>query len=162
MNVQWYKKVLPVLTLLAGIFLFTGCNVEDPDFSNVRDLKLISMDGRKLQMEFTVDCENPNKFGFKVKPSKLDVSVDDEVLGEIFLDKKIKIKRKSNNSYTVPVTVQLADGAMFRLVKYVTREKVDIKLEGKVRGSVYGITKSFAVKETRTIDGSMFKLDLSQ
>ncbi len=146
--------------LMASLFLFSGCEIEDPDFSNVRDVRFIKMDGRKLELEFTVDCENPNAFGFKVKPSKLDISIDDEVLGEIHLDKKIKVKRKSNNSYTVPVTVELADGAMFRLVKYVSREKVDVKLEGKVRGSVYGITKSFEVKETKTIDGSLFKLEM--
>lgn len=154
---QWFSAVV---WLAGSLFLFSGCEVEDPDFSNVRDIKMLGMDGRKLEMEFTVDCENPNAFGFKVKPSKLDVSVDDEILGEIHLDKKIKVKRKSNNSYTVPVTIELADGAMFRLIKYVSREKVDVKLEGKVRGSVYGITKSFQVKETRSIDGSLFKLEM--
>jgi len=160
MRVPFLKKGLCSLGLLAAmLFTFSGCEIEDPDFTNLRGVKLIKMDGKRLDLEFTVDCDNPNGFGFKVKRSVLNISVDDDALGVITLDKKIKIKRKSKNSYTVPVSVELENGALLRLVKYVTRKEVTVKIEGKVRGSVYGVSKSMNVSEIRTIDGSMFNLN---
>ena len=150
--------------LLAGMLMSllvttNSCDIEEPDFSNLRDFKLIKMDGTKLEVQFTVDCDNPNGFGFKVKKSKLNVSVDDEVLGVISLDEKIKIKRKSTNSYTVPVVINLESGALFRILKYVTCKEVSVKLEGKIKGSVMGFAKSFDVNETRKIDGKLFNLN---
>lgn len=152
-----FRFLVPVLLC---VFTLNSCDFEDPEFTNVRDVKFLNLDGRKVNMEFTVDCTNPNKFGFKVKPSTLDVTVDNEKLGIVHLDEKLKIKRLSTNSYRVPLSLTLENGALFRLAKYVTREKVDLKLEGKVRGSVFGFGRSFDVKETRSIDGSLFKLKL--
>ena len=147
-----------IASLLLLVFTVASCDFEDPEFSNIRDVKFLNLDGRKVNLEFTVDCDNPNKFGFKVKKSALDITVDNEKLGIVNLDEKIKIRRMSKNAYRVPLSITLENGALFRLAKYVTREKVDVKLEGKVRGSVFGFSKSFDVKETRSIDGSMFKL----
>jgi LEA14-like dessication related protein len=146
--------------LLLVLFGLGSCNYEDPEFSNVRNIRFRELDGRKISLDLTVDCDNPNKFGFKVKKSTLDITVDNELLGVVYLDEKIKIKRLSNNAYDVPLSITLADGAMFRLIKYVKREKVDVQITGKVRGSVFGFSKSFDVKETRTIDGSALKMDL--
>jgi LEA14-like dessication related protein len=159
MTVQLVKKAGFVCAILCALLVtFGSCSVKDPEFSNLRDVKLIKMDGGRIDLQFTVDCDNPNGFGFKVKRSKLDVSVDGDALGVIALDEKIKIKRKSRNSYTVPVTVDLEDGALFRMVKYTTRKEVTVKVEGKVRGSVCGISKTMNVNEVRTVEGKMLRM----
>lgn len=159
MTVQLIRKAGFVCVILCALLVtFGSCSVKDPEFSNLRDVKLIKMDGSRIDLQFTVDCDNPNGFGFKVKRSKLDVSVDGDAFGVITLDEKIKIRRRSLNSYTVPVTVDLEEGSLFRLVRYATRKEVTVKVEGKMRGSVCGISKTMNVKEVRTVDGKMLKL----
>ena len=155
-------KTGKILSLAAMALVLARCDVEEPDFSNLRDFKLLKMDGKRVEAEFTVDCENPNAFGFKVKKSALNVSVDNQVFGVISLDKKIKIRRKSNTAYTVPVVIDLENGAMLRLIKYVGRKDLEVTIAGKVKGSVCGISKSFNVNETRKVDGSLFNLNSAE
>lgn len=143
-----------------GIFLLSACNFEEPDFSNFGSFKLKEFEGKHIEAEFNVDCDNPNGFGFKMKKALIDVSVGDMVIGKITLDEKIKILRKSKNTYTVPLSIDLEDGILIRLMQLSLKKEVVLKFQGKVRGSVWGIGKSFDVNETRTIDGSMLKLDM--
>ena len=144
--------VLSVITLS-----FTSCDIEDPDISNPGNFRIKSFEGQHIEAEFTVDCDNPNGFGFKVKKANLNISVEDMEMGVVKLDKKIKIRRKSKNTYTVPVSVDLENGALFKLIKLAGKDKVTLRIQGKVRGSVYGISKSMDVDQTKTIDASLLK-----
>lgn len=144
--------------IVVGILLLSSCSIEEPDISNLRDFKLNKFEGSHIEAEFTVDCTNPNGFGFKMKKALIDVSVDDQVLGKISLDKKLKVKRKSTNSYTVPLTIELEKGALIQLMKLSLRKEITLQFKGKVRGSVMGISKSFKVDETKTVDGGLLNL----
>lgn len=156
------KRLSLFRLFLAAVLSFaalgvTSCDIEDPDISNPGNFKIKSFEGQHIEAEFTVDCDNPNGFGFKVKRANLDVSVEDMVMGTLKLDKKIKIKRKSKNTYTIPVSLDLENGALFKLIKLAGKDKVTLRIQGKVRGSVYGFSKSMDVDQSRTIDASMLK-----
>ncbi|MNY52763.1 hypothetical protein D3C86_1884640 [compost metagenome] len=89
----------------------------------------------------------------------MNVSVNDLEIGVIDLDQKIKIKRKSKNVYTIPLQLSLSDGALFRIPKLVTASKFELKLDGKVRGSVMGFSKNFEVHETHSLSSGDIKFD---
>lgn len=154
--------VLSCGILLTLLFITVGCDIEEPEFTNLRDFRIVKVEGQHFEVEFTVDCDNPNKFGFKVKPSKLNLFVEEEDFGTVTLDDKVKIRRKSLNSYTVPVSIDLKDGSFFRLMKYAVRSEVNVTLEGKVRGSVYGIPKSMNIRETRVVAGNKLNLNFGK
>lgn len=135
----------------------TSCDIDDPDISNPGNFKITSFEGQHIEAEFSVDCDNPNGFGFKVKKANLDVSVEDMVMGTVKLNKKIKVKRKSKNTYTIPVSLDLENGALFKLMKLAGKDKVTLRIQGKVRGSVYGFSKSMDVDQSKTIDASLLK-----
>lgn len=145
------------MTLAFVALGISSCDIEDPDISNVGNFRVNSFKDQHIEAEFSVDCDNPNKFGFKVKRANLNISVEDMEMGVVKLDKKIKIKRKSKNTYTIPVSMDLAQGALFRLIKLAGKDQVKLRIQGKVRGSVYGISKSMDVDETKMIDASMLK-----
>lgn len=151
------KNRIIALIAVVSTLLFTGCDYDEPDFINVRDIHVIDFQDNALHAEFTVDCDNPNGFGFKVKRSLLNIYIDDAQVGTVELDDKIKIKRKSLRTYTVPVAIRISPIGMLGLMKSIKKDQLDLRLEGTVRGSVWGFSKSFPVNEKRTIDGSMFK-----
>jgi LEA14-like dessication related protein len=144
--------------ILAGVVLVTGCEFEEPDISNLSGFKMNKIDGKHIEAEFSVDCDNPNGFGFTMKKGNIDVLIADQKMGTITLDEKIKVKRKSKNTYTVPVSIDLENGALIKLMQLSLKNEITVKFEGKIRGSVYGIGKSIDVNETRTIDGSILQM----
>lgn len=152
---RFLSRLIPFIIALV---VMNSCDFDEPDISNVTNFKLVEMEGRHIEAEFNVDCENPNAFGFKMKRANIDVIVDDQVLGKITLDKKIKVKRKSKKTYTVPLSIDLEDGAMLKMIQLSMRKEITVLLKGKVRGSVCGISKSFDVNETKKIDGSLLKM----
>jgi hypothetical protein len=159
MNLQLFVRSLKRAVLFAaGIFLAGSCEFEEPDVSNFGAFKLKKIDGLHIEAEFSVDCENLNRFGFKMKRADIDVSIGDQKMGTILLDEKIKVKRKSKLTYTVPVSIDLEDGVLIKLMQLSLRKEVTLKFVGKVRGSVYGIAKTFDVNETKTIDGKFLQM----
>lgn len=151
------KNWIITLIAVASTVLFSGCDYDEPDFTNVRDIHVLGFEDNQLHAEFTVDCDNPNGFGFKVKRSLLNIYIADSQIGTVELDDKIKIKRKSLRTYTVPVAIRISPLGMLGLMKSIKSDQIELRLEGTVRGSVWGFSKSFPVNEKRTIDGSMLK-----
>jgi len=67
------------------------------------------------------------------------------------------VKRKSTKVYTLPLRISLAKGALFKIMKLTGAKEITLNLEGNVKGSVYGISKTVAIKETKIIDGKLLK-----
>lgn len=136
----------------------TSCEFEDPDFTDVGNLRVENMLGQQLNIRLSVTCDNPNAFGFKVKKGTLDVSLNDMVIGVIKLDQKVKFKRRSKNVYDLPLSAELAPGGLIKLMQLSGAKDITIRFQGNIRGSVFGIGKTMPVDITRKIDGSLLKM----
>jgi LEA14-like dessication related protein len=145
-----YQKLV---YFLAVIFLVSSCfDYDDIDFKGVDNFKVEKFEGKKISFSMDVILENPNSFSVKIKPSVVDVYLDDNLIGKTYLDQKVKIIKRKENSYFVPLHVELEDGILMKLMKYSLKDKVKLRLVGKVKGSVYGISKKVKIDETKEID----------
>lgn len=147
-----------LIALCALALIQTSCEFDEPDFSDISNFKFQDLNGNKLNFSFDVKIDNPNTLGFKIKNGKVDVSGNGTKLGTITLTDKIKVKRKSENTYNVPLTLDLTNGGLFQIIKLAAAGEVEVKLDGKVRGKVLGLGKSIDVHETKKVDGSNFKI----
>jgi LEA14-like dessication related protein len=105
-----------------------------------------------------VKIENPNFVSIKVKPSVVDVFVNDELIGKAYLEENLKLIRKKEDTYFAKVRIDLEDGALFKFVKYAMKLKVQLRVKGVVKGSVFGIPKKVDIDQVKEIDGSTFKI----
>jgi LEA14-like dessication related protein len=142
---------------LIFIFIAAGCSFEEPEFDSFDHFKLLKADGKQLSVSFDMQVKNPNWFGMKVKKGTIQISADDQAIGVAHLSDKLKIQKKSDTTYVVPISIDLADGAMFRLFKMATSKSVKLQFSGSIRGSILGIGKTIAINETKTVDGGVFK-----
>jgi LEA14-like dessication related protein len=122
-------------------------------------VKVGKFEDKKLTLNVGVKIDNPNSYAITIKPSTVDVLVDDQLLGKAFLTQKIKLLKKTESTYSFPIQIDLEEGATFKLFKYALRKNVSVRIKGKVKGSVLGISKKMEVDEVKEIDGSFFKLD---
>ena len=128
--------------LAAMVIGSSGCEFEEPDISDVKNFKLIN---------------NPNAFNFKIKGGDVDIKINEEEVGTVKLSEKIKIRKKKQNTYTVPLRIQLKNAPLFKLIKISQSDKIIVKADGTVKGSVMGISKKVPISESRTISPDQLK-----
>ena len=148
-----------VLLFLSSMILFS-CEFKDVDFNGIESYKVESFANNELLLKLAFKLNNENGFKIKVKPSKLNVFVEGQEMGIAYLDKKVVFKKKSEGVYETKLRFKLADGAMFSAMKFIGKKQLNVRFLGKVKGSVFGLSKKFPVDETKTIDAS--KLNLGQ
>lgn len=136
------------------LWTMNACEFDEPDMGNIKNFKLLEMDGNDLDVQFDIDIDNPNAFNFKIKGGDVLIKINDEEMGTIKLSEKIKVKRKSENTYTVPLKIKLNNGTLFKLIKIAQQKSIHFVAEGTVKGSVLGISKKVPIKESREISGS--------
>lgn len=146
-----------IYLLIFGFFTLGSCSIEDPEIAGFENVKILKADGDIIEASIDVTIENPNFFGMKVKKSSFHIRANDLEIGDVELSEKFKMKRKSTKVYTLPLRISLAKGALFKIMKLTGAKEITLNLEGNVKGSVYGISKTVAIKETKIIDGKLLK-----
>ena len=147
------------LILVFSLFLLSSCiEIQDVEFKALEGVKIEKIEGRNISILLTLKLINPNFFSIKIKPSIIDFYIDDQLMGKIKLNSQIKLLKKIEKSYSIPLQIILEDGVMINLLKYSLKDKVKIHLKGFVKGAVYGISKSIEIDETTELDDEIFKL----
>lgn len=144
--------------LILVVFIIASCNsYQDVEFKGTENLKLGKLEGKKISITFDARLENQNGYTIKIKPSDLEVFIDNVQLGTIHLDEKIKIKRKSESLVEVPLTVELGPNALLNIAKIMVKKNVNLRLTGDVKGGVWFISKKQHIDETREISTDQLK-----
>lgn len=149
------NKVLCILMLL----VLTSCGeFKELEFNGSESFKYQGIKGRNVSFIAGAKISNQNGFAIKVKPSVLDVYIEDEQIGKLSLDKKVRIKRKSNAYVEGPFTLELEQGALFKSAKYLGSNEVQVRLKGDVKTGVWFISKKLSVDESKKLSGDMLRL----
>lgn len=146
------RNLFFLILLAAGM---ESCTFHEPAFNGGEKVSLQKMDGQQVKFTAGGIIENANWFGIKVKPSELDLYVEGDYFGKVSLDKKIKIKRKSNNYVEGSFTADLEDGAMMKALGLVRKDNVTVRLKGKAKAGVFIFSKKVELDKTKTIPGSI-------
>lgn len=150
-----YKIFLVFIT----IFLLSSClEFEDLEFNGMNDPKFEKIENKIISLTLGIKVHNPNRFSIKIKPSQLDVFVEEELMGKAFLDEKVKLIKKKEDLYEIPLRIELEDGVLLKLVRLSLKSKIKIRISGKVKCSIYGVSKKIEINETKEIDGKKLKL----
>lgn len=141
-------------------FLIVGCGTfKEPIIKKSDDFKLTQFEGKKISFTLSIEIENTNWYALKIKPSSVDLYLDEKTIGKLFLTEKVKIPANKASLITVPARIDLADGALFSLFKLVAKSDVNLRLNGKVKGGVFLVYKNFSVDEKWKIPTSFLKFD---
>ena len=149
--------MIKFIYVLALTFLVSACTFLEPQYKGDEKFKFQKLEGKSLKFTVGAKIYNPNKYTIKIKPSDLDVLIEDDFMGVIHLDKTIKLKRKQELFIDAPFTATLANGALFKALKFATKGQLDVTLKGKVKAGVFIFSKKFDVDEKTKINGSSLK-----
>jgi LEA14-like dessication related protein len=148
----WYFLLLLTLTL-------TSCaNFKEPEFISSDGFKLEKMDGKVISFSAGAKVHNPNWFGIKIKPSHVEVYVEEQLMGNVYLEKKVKMKAKRDSDLKFQLRAELEDGAMITAMRYSNKDNVSVRIKGKVKGGVFIFSKKMEIDETRTVSGKNLRM----
>ncbi|MGB0933934.1 MAG: LEA type 2 family protein [Lishizhenia sp.] len=152
-------KNIRLLFLLCLGVLLTGCiEYDDVEFEGVSNFKMGSFKEGKLTFDLDAKLFNPNGYAITVKPSEVDVFIEDDYIGIARLLEKVKMKKKTSESYFIPLELTLEKGAMLKLMRYALKKEINVTIKGKVKGSVFGLSKKISINQKKTISTKDFKL----
>lgn len=139
------------LGLISILFLSSCVSFKYPEFKSMDGYTFDGIEGNKVKFTIKTTVYNPNFYTLKVKPSKLDVYAENQLYGTLNLTKTQKIKCKKDTKLEVPMRFDMADGAMMKMMMLLIKEKIPIKIDGKVKGGVYFFSKKIPILYEDTI-----------
>jgi hypothetical protein len=145
------KSIVQLGVLIISILLVSSCKLEDIDIDEPDNFNLKKYSSNQVEASFDVTVDNPSGMNFKLKRTNISVFTGDKKLGTIFLSDKIKVKRKSENTYTVPVRIDLIDGAMRTIMLEGATGKIPLHFLGSVKVGTFIFSKKIKVDETKEI-----------
>ncbi|MCO5259428.1 MAG: LEA type 2 family protein [Crocinitomicaceae bacterium] len=144
--------------LVALLFLFSSCSIEKIDFKGVDNIKFKKLVNRNLSISFDAALNNPNKQTIKIKPSTCDFYINGDRIGIAHLDETISILKNSDASVTVPITIEIQQGAIPKLIAGALMKTASVRVVGSLKGSMNGFTKRKKIDETREVSLKDLKL----
>lgn len=127
---------------------FTSCKLRDIQFKGVKDYQFVKASTESISMKIAFEVDNPSAFNIKLKPAHLDLYLDDKLVGDLKINEKVKIRKRSEGVYEMPVTAFFDKGLP---LSTVMKGRVTAKIDGKIKAKVFLIGKKFDVNESMQI-----------
>ena len=154
---------MKTLSFLFLLFLLSSCaSFEDPVEVVSYDMKMENLNLDEAALRFNTIIHNNTWTPIKIRPSTLELYVDGEKLGDVYLDEKIRLKSKKDNDVNTLVHVKFADGILGKLIRYRFKETAQLELKGKVKTGLLFIPFRVPVNYTKSISPKNLNLNLDK
>lgn len=125
------------LILLFSITLFSCGDFKDISFSGIENVKITSLSQKGVEALITVRIKNPNSVSFTIYKSEMDVTLSGINAGKAQLTNNVKIKARSEESYTFNIKSDFSNLSLTDLPKIIAMglsKSVKIGLKGNLKG----------------------------
>jgi|GEM_PF-1327501 len=118
---------------------------KDLEFLEMKNFQ-VSKSEDKILIKFDYVIQNDNWYGVTIKPSLLNLNIANSDCGDVYIPKKIKIKRKSKASYPfvlVGDASKFSKSGLMSVWNMFTKGSVDLIMKGKLKAGIFGLTKKW-------------------
>lgn len=126
-----------LLFFISCFVLLTSCgSMKEITCTGVKGFKINKIGMEGIDGDLILRLKNPNNFGFSIYKSEFDVTYSGIYLGKATLDKKVRIKRQSEEDYSFHLKKDFKDVNLvdvMKLLKGATfKNTVEVKGDLKV------------------------------
>lgn len=142
--------------LFALLFFATSCTEwKDVTITKIENARIIKMDKDGLIAEIDVRINNPNKIGFKIYKSDLDVLLNNNSVGKAKIKHKIKIKAHAEETYTLAIAGKvdnlLSGGGLLGLIATAASGNATINIKGSIKAGKFFYKKKFPIDNKQRV-----------
>ena len=149
------SRVVAIGSALIWMTLLNGCNFIQPlEVQGVEGLEDVSIGRGGLEGRFTILFNNPNSFSIQAKGVEVDVFVNEQLVGRVYLPNVQTIAKGSGGELNLGCETE--KGALIQIIEanlmnFILGEEVKLSIEGDVQGSSFGIGISVPVKAEQNL-----------
>ncbi len=138
------------------LFLVTSCTEwKDVKITKIENARIIKMDKNDLVAEIDVRVNNPNKVGFKIYKSDLDVLLNNSAVGKAKIKHKVKIKANAEETYTLAIAGKvdnlLSGGGLLGLIATAASGSATINIKGTIKAGKFFYKKKFPIDNKQRV-----------
>ncbi|TND08195.1 MAG: hypothetical protein FD123_2450 [Bacteroidetes bacterium] len=147
MNSKIMKRIPHIFLCIGLLLMAASCSIKPVTVTGVQDVKIEKLDMGGITFSTGLKINNPNKIGFGIYGSKLNVKMNGVPLGEIKLDKKVKVRRKSEDVHTVKLSSTFQDmlGSAPSLMQMAQKKNGNVEITGYIKVGAFLFRKKFPV-----------------
>lgn len=145
-----YTSKYSWLVVVLGLILFSSCTkLDEITIGEPQNVTIKSMSLNSIDVLVELPISNPARAKLKVTDMDLKIWIDEKYIGRIKNIESLIIDARSDSLYMVPLKIIvvnfLKSAALYR--KYMNNEHIEVKLEGEIRGKLWGFRKKINVLE---------------
>jgi LEA14-like dessication related protein len=144
--------------LITGLLLamLSACAPLKPiEIKKAESARLLNYSTSGAEVEVSLLINNPNKQGFKVSSTDLDLKLSGKKVGKGKLKKKVKIRGNSEMAYTFIIQGEidnlLSSGGISSIADIFSKRSINLGVEGTITGKKLFLKRSFPISETLNI-----------
>lgn len=142
------------LILLFSITLFSCGDFKDISFSGIENVKITSLSQKGVEALITVRIKNPNSVSFTIYKSEMDVTLSGINAGKAQLTNNVKIKARSEESYTFNIKSDFSNLSLTDLPKIIAMglsKSVKIGLKGNLKGGKLFLKRIYPIDMIQSV-----------
>jgi LEA14-like dessication related protein len=138
------KQFLAGAALVMILASCSSSSYQAPQFRRIQSMQVTTFDFSHPWVTAYVVYYNPNNIGFDFRGGEMDVHVDSLWLGHTEVDTSIHVSPNAEFTIAIPIQLDLQRLMQHGFQSYIGK-KVDLRVDGVVRGSKAGIQKKFPI-----------------
>ncbi len=136
--------------IIISFFFLSSCiSFSDLEFRGVSSVSF-SKNKECSPMCIHLDIFNPNNFSIKLQKAAGQVYISEKKIGDFKLENRVKLIGKKIS--TVKIVVSASSNQLIKTIinsiEFIFGKKIDLILDGKVKGKVYGISRKIDFNES--------------
>lgn len=137
-----------ISTLLIGLIVLSSCgsaNVKEPEYRDIREVRLIELGLLQSTAGIDIVYYNPNNFSVQLAEARGDVYIDNVYFGRFGLEEKVQVKKRSE--FIVPAIIKLdMIGAIKNQRDLFKKKEALVRIEGMARVKKSGLSRDVPIK----------------
>jgi LEA14-like dessication related protein len=143
-------KTLWAASLLLAWSMTSCISYKEIELSDVRDIRLNKVSGGGIGIEAAMQVKNPNGYKIKVKKIEADLLLNGHKVGQISLDKKVVLPRRSDQLQYFSINTQLSN-VLSAVPSIMWGGEANMQLKGHVKGKVFVFSKKYPIEAEKKI-----------
>jgi len=149
------KYLSKVLLVIITVTAFSCISYEPVELIEFNDAELISLSPNGAVFKLQATVNNPNDYNINLETKDLKLYINDSFLGVANFKEKVKLQKNSTQKYEVTVVSSIpSDGNIDigTITASALFTGLKIKVEGDVRATAKGLSKTIAVSFTEKVE----------
>lgn len=143
---------------LFGLFVLVSCkSLEEPvEMVSFDGTQIEQFSGQLVKFKASFHIQNNLWVPVKMKPGSFEVFVDQQKIGNLYIDDPIKIRGHRESELTIPLRLIPEPGFMITAYKAAKKPLATVKISGYPKAGALFIYKTFPVSKETQIEPAQF------